>query len=78
MKNTTEVCLAAGGVKPPKSSQAIMPSRLSACKHSNYFKKWKIELIADPESDVPLPMLIVRKKRKIVILLEKIFSIFHN
>ena len=43
-----------------------------------YFKKWKIELIADPESDVPLPMLIVRKKRKIVILLEKIFSIFHN
>jgi hypothetical protein len=27
-----------------------------------YFKKWQIELIADPESDVPLPMLIIRKK----------------
>lgn len=41
-------------------------------------KKWQIELIADPESDVPLPMLIIRKKRKIVLLLEKIISIFHN
>ena len=43
-----------------------------------YFKKWQIELIADPESDVPLPMVIIRKKRKIVLLLEKIISIFHN
>ena len=41
-------------------------------------KKWQIELIADPESDVPLPLLIIRKKRKIVLLLEKIISIFHN
>lgn len=39
-------------------------------------KKWQIELIADPESDVPLPMLIIRKKRKIVLLLEKIISFF--
>ena len=29
-----------------------------------YLKKWEIELIADPESDVPLPMVIIRKKRK--------------
>lgn len=29
-----------------------------------YFKKWQIELIADPESDIPLPMVIIRKKRK--------------
>jgi hypothetical protein len=43
-----------------------------------HFKKWQIELIADPESDVPLPMLIIRKKRKIVILLEKVISIFHH
>jgi hypothetical protein len=43
-----------------------------------YFNKWQINLIADPESDVPLPMLIIRKKRKIVVLLEKIISIFHN
>jgi hypothetical protein len=43
-----------------------------------YFNKWQINLIADPESDVPLPMLIIRKKRKIIILLEKIISIFHN
>ena len=42
------------------------------------FKKWQIEFIADPESDVPLPMVIIRKKRKIIILLEKIISIFHN
>lgn len=27
-----------------------------------YFKKWQIELIADPKSDVPLPMVIIRKK----------------
>ena len=27
-----------------------------------YFKKWQIELIADPESDVPLPMVIIRNK----------------
>lgn len=27
-----------------------------------YFKKWLIELVADPESDVPLPMLIIRRK----------------
>ena len=43
-----------------------------------YFKKWQIELVADPESDVPLPMVIIRKKRKIIILFEKIISIFHN
>ncbi len=43
-----------------------------------HFKKWKIELLADPESDVPLPMLIIRKKRKMVILLEKVISIFHH
>ena len=43
-----------------------------------YFKKWQIELIADPESDVPLPMVIIRKKRKIIVLLEKIISIFRN
>ena len=43
-----------------------------------YFKKWQIELVADPESDVPLPMVIIRKKRKITILFEKIISIFHN
>ena len=42
------------------------------------FKKWQIEFIADPQSDVPLPMVIIRKKRKIIILLEKIISIFHN
>ena len=47
-------------------------------KMSFYYKKWQIELIADPESDVPLTMLIIRKKRKIVLLLEKIISIFHN
>ena len=43
-----------------------------------YFKKWQIELIADPESDVPLPMLIIRKRRKLLFLLEKIISIIHN
>ena len=43
-----------------------------------HFKKCQIELLADPESDVPLPMLIIRKKRKIVILLEKVISIFHH
>lgn len=43
-----------------------------------YFKKWQIKLIADPESDVPLPMLIIRKKRKIIILIEKIMSFIHN
>lgn len=43
-----------------------------------YYEKWKIELVADPESDVPLPMVIIRKKRKIILLLEKIFSILHN
>lgn len=43
-----------------------------------YFKKWQIELIADPESDVPLPMVIIRKQRKLLFLLEKIISILHN
>ena len=47
-------------------------------KMSFYYKKWQIELIADPESDVPLPMVIIRKKRKIIELFEKIISIFHN
>lgn len=42
-----------------------------------YFKKWKIKLIADPESDVPLPMLIIRKKRKII-MLERINSLLHR
>ena len=43
-----------------------------------YYEKWQIELVADPESDVPLPMVIIRKKRKIILLLEKIISILHN
>ena len=43
-----------------------------------YFKKWQIELVADPESDVPFPMVIIRKKRRIIILLEKIFSVLRN
>ncbi|MCU6771602.1 Uncharacterised protein [uncultured Bacteroides sp.] len=43
-----------------------------------YFKKWQIELIADPESVVPLPMIIVRKKQKIILLLEKIISKLYN
>lgn len=43
-----------------------------------YFKKWQIELIADPESDVPLPMVIIRKKRKILFLIVNIISIFQN
>ena len=43
-----------------------------------YFKKWQIELVADPESVVPLPMIIIRKKQKIILLLEKIISKLHN
>lgn len=43
-----------------------------------YFKKWQIELIAEPESDVPLPMVIIRKRRKLLYWLEKIISILHN
>ena len=43
-----------------------------------YYEKWQIELVADPESDVPLPMVIIRKKRKIILLLQKIISILHN
>ena len=43
-----------------------------------YFKKWQIELFADPESDVPLPMVIIRKKRKILFLIVNIISIFQN
>ena len=43
-----------------------------------YFKKWQIELVADPESVVPLPMIIIRKKQKIILLLERIISKLHN
>ena len=43
-----------------------------------YYEKWQIELVADPESDVPFPMVIIRKKRRIIILLEKIFSVLRN
>lgn len=42
------------------------------------YEDWHIELIADPESIVPLPMLIIRKKRKVVMLLERIISIFRK
>ena len=45
---------------------------------SFYYNKWQIELVADPESDVPLPMIIIRKKRKLILLLKKIISLFHN
>ena len=41
-----------------------------------HFNKWQIEFIADPESDVPLPMVIIRKKRKIFLLPEKIIHYF--
>ena len=47
-------------------------------KMSFYYNKWQIELVADPESDVPLPMIIIRKKRKLILLLKKIISLFHN
>lgn len=43
-----------------------------------YFKKWQIELIADPESDVPLPMVIIRKKRKNNTFIEKKISFIHR
>ena len=52
--------------------------RILSIKFFFYFKKWQIELIADPESDVPLPMVIIRKRRKLLFLLEKIISILHN
>ncbi len=51
---------------------------IHSIKFSFYLKKWQIELIADPESDVPLPMVIIRKKRKILLLIEKIYSLFQN
>lgn len=43
-----------------------------------YYENWQVELIADPESIVPLPMLIIRKKRKVILLLERIISMFHK
>lgn len=41
-----------------------------------YYDRWQITLVADPVSDVPLPMLIIRRKRYLILLLEKIFHIF--
>lgn len=40
------------------------------------YENWQVELVADPESVVPLPMLIIRKKRKVTLFLERIISIF--
>lgn len=39
-----------------------------------YYEDWQIELVADPESEVPLPMLIIRRKRKFILWVERLIS----
>lgn len=50
---------------------------LSIRTYFNY-DRWNVELVANPESPVPLPMLIIRKRDRIDLVLSRIITKIHS